>query len=76
MHLVDSIPFHVVLVESSNEEDGSDILEAVYPFLPLTLRPSNIHHKEFDPIDLKSYLHNANSLSSRLDDVLLSGKIV
>ena len=79
MHSVDGLVFEEELVVFGNgdeEEDGGDILKAVYPLLPLRSLTSDIEHAVCKLADDESSLSDASGLHSRSEYVLVVGEVI
>ncbi len=79
MHTVNSLIFKeqlVVFRDGDKEEDGGDVLEAVYPFLSLRSLASNVEHTVGELADDEGGLSDASSLDSRSKYILVVGEVV
>ena len=79
MHSVDGFVFEEELVVFGNcdkEEDGGDILKAVYPLLPLRSLTSDVEHAVCELADDESSLSDASGLHSRSKHILVVREVV
>lgn len=65
----------IIPAQADQEQDTSDILEAVYPFPPFALLASYVDHKHVMVCQLEARFSDADCPCPASDDVLFCGLI-
>ena len=66
----------IVLADRGHEDDGHDIIEAVYPLFPLVALAADVVHRKFDVIDYVLLLDDAARSDARVEHVELIGEVI
>lgn len=79
LHTVDGLVFEeqlVVLGDGDKEQNGSDVLEAVDPFLALGSLTTNVEHAVCEVTNDECGLGDTGSLDTGTEDILVGGEVV
>lgn len=79
LHAIDCLILEeqlIVLRDSYQEEDGSDVLEAMDPLLPLRPLATNVEHAVCQVANEEGCLCDTSRLHTRTEDILIVGHVV